>query len=311
MDFELDQQQQAIIDAVSSLLERSAGAARAIELAANGEYDTKLHDELASAGFTELAITEGGSALEAVLATEAVARSAGRVAFGQAALVVPGLLGRTLAGPTALVLADDKGPVRFAVEATSFLIVDGNEARLIECEAGAVPRTPSNFGYPMGTPSEELRRGGQGLGPGSGEKLRAWWRIMLAAEAVGAMSAAMDVTTDYLKNRRQFGRTIASFQAVQHRLAECKVLLEGARWLVYEAAALDAPAEQAALAAAHALSTAGRVFVETHQLSGAIGFTHEHDLHVWSMRLQALRLELGGTASHRRAVSLTRWMAEA
>jgi alkylation response protein AidB-like acyl-CoA dehydrogenase len=134
---------------------------------------------------------------------------------------------------------------------------------------------------------------------------------MLAAEAVGAMSAAMDVTTDYLKNRRQFGRTIASFQAVQHRLAECKVLLEGARWLVYEAAALDAPAEQAALAAAHALSTAGRVFVETHQLSGAIGFTHEHDLHVWSMRLQALRLELGGTASHRRAVSLTRWMAEA
>ena len=46
MDFELDQQQQAIIDAVSSLLERSAGAARAIELAANGEYDAKLHDEL-------------------------------------------------------------------------------------------------------------------------------------------------------------------------------------------------------------------------------------------------------------------------
>ncbi len=311
MDFELDQQQQAIIGAVSSLLERGAGPKRAIDLGRHGEYDTKLHEELARSGFTDLALAEGGSALEALLATEAVSRSAGQVAFGQAALVVPALLGRSLTGPTALVLAGDKGPVRFAAEATSFLIDGGEEARLVECKAGSAPKTLSNFGYPMGTPSEELRRDGQGLGPGSGEKLRAWWRVMLAAEAVGAMSAAMEVTTEYLKNRRQFGRTIASFQAVQHRLAECKVLSEGARWLAYEAAALGAPPERAALAAAHALSTAGRVFVETHQLSGAIGFTHEHDLHVWSMRLQALRIEMGGTAGHRRAVSLTRWMAEA
>lgn len=310
MDFELDQQQRAIIDALGVLLERAAGPARAIALAQRGEYDSKLHEELTRSGFTELSVSEGSSGLEAALATEAVSRAAGQVAYGQAALVAPALLGRTLAGPTALVLASDDGPVRFAAEATSFLIDGGDEARLLECEAGAAPRTASNFGYPMGRPSAQLRRSGQGLGPGSGEKLRAWWRVMLAAEAVGAMSAAMDVTIDYLGDRRQFGRAIGSFQAVQHRMAECKVLVEGARWLSYEAAALGAPPEQAAVAAAHALGTAGRVFVETHQLSGAIGFTHEHDLHVWTMRLQALRLEMGGSGAQRRAVSRTRWMAQ-
>jgi hypothetical protein len=63
----------------------------------------------------------------------------------------------------------------------------------------------------------------------------------------------------------------------------------------------------AATAAAYCLDTAGLVFTETHQLSGAIGFTREHDLHVWSMRLMALRVELGGVAAHRRAIAEARW----
>lgn len=84
-------------------------------------------------------------------------------------------------------------------------------------------------------------------------------------------------------------------------------MLEGARWLAREAAWCGAPAEAAATAAAYATATAGRVFAETHQLSGAIGFTREHSLHVWSMRLQALRLELGGVAGHCSALCQTRW----
>ena len=66
--------------------------------------------------------------------------------------------------------------------------------------------------------------------------------------------------------------------------------------------------EAAAVAAAHATAAAGRVFRETHQLSGAIGYTREHDLHVWSMRLQALRLELDGAAAQQRAVADARWV---
>jgi len=70
-----------------------------------------------------------------------------------------------------------------------------------------------------------------------------------------------------------------------------------------------APAERSSTAAAYALAAAGRVFSETHQLSGAIGFTREHDLHVWTMRLRALCLELGGATAHRRAVTEARWGA--
>ena len=125
------------------------------------------------------------------------------------------------------------------------------------------------------------------------------------------MAACLAVTVAYLSERRQFGRTIGSFQAVQHRLANCAIQIEASRWLAREAAFHGAPREATATAAAYALAAAGDVFSETHQLSGAIGFTREHDLHVFSMRLQALRIELGGLGGHRRALAAARWGAAA
>ena len=86
--------------------------------------------------------------------------------------------------------------------------------------------------------------------------------------------------------------------------------MEASRWLTREAAFHDAPCEAVATAATYALHAASHVFRETHQLSGAIGFTREHDLHVYSMRLQALRLELGGLGAHRRALARARWGAD-
>ena len=125
------------------------------------------------------------------------------------------------------------------------------------------------------------------------------------------MRGALEVTVEYVKGRRQFGRAIGSFQAIQHRLARCAVEVEAARWLACEAAFAGAPAEAAAIAAAHACAAAQRVHAETHQLTGAMGFTREHALHVWSMRLQALRLEAGGTAAHRIAAARERWLSGA
>jgi alkylation response protein AidB-like acyl-CoA dehydrogenase len=122
------------------------------------------------------------------------------------------------------------------------------------------------------------------------------------------MAASLDQTVAYLSQRRQFGRAIGSFQAVQHRLAQRKLELEGSRWLAYEAAHRRAPEEASAAACAYAVGAAGRHFRELHQLSGAIGFTREHDLHVWTMRLKALELELGGAGAHRRALAQARWM---
>jgi len=122
------------------------------------------------------------------------------------------------------------------------------------------------------------------------------------------MDAALKHTIEYVKQRRQFGRAIGSFQAIQHRLALCAIQVEASRWLAREAAYHGAQPEAVANAAAFALQAADLLFTETHQMSGAIGFTREFNLHVWTMRLHVLRQELGNVNAHRRAVVEARWM---
>jgi alkylation response protein AidB-like acyl-CoA dehydrogenase len=313
MDFEHSDDQLAILEAVSALLAQYAGPARAIALAsekdAKDEYDSALDAALRTAGFTSVAVAEGTGPLEAALVTEAVAEAGGVVAYAASALVASALRDAPIEGPVALATVDPPGPVRFAAQARSLLVLDRpvGEARLLRLEPGACPAVRTSFGYPMGRCPAGLTRQGEPLGPGSADVLERWWRLALAVEATGTMAAALAVTVAYLKQRRQFGRTIGSFQAVQHRLAQCAIEVEASRWLTREAAFQGAPAEAAAAAASFALEAAGRVFSETHQLSGAIGFTREHDLHVFSMRLQALRIEFGGLAAHRRALAASRW----
>jgi alkylation response protein AidB-like acyl-CoA dehydrogenase len=309
MDFELSEDQRAIVDAVEALLAKHAGPARAIALEREGAADAELAAALADAGFLEVATGDETGLLEAVLVVEAIARAGGVVSSGASALVAPGLTGDQLPGPIAVCRRGEREPVRFAAQARTLVIDDGDEARVAKLSPGAHAQPiRSNFMLPLGRIDWSLALG-EGLGPGSGERLRRFWRLAIAAECIGLMRGALDLTVGFVKRRRQFGHAIGSFQAVQHRLAECAVLLEGSRWLTLEAAAQGAQAEAVALAAAHACSAANRVFAETHQLSGAMGFTREHDLHVYSMRLQILRRELGGAAEHRRAAARTRYRA--
>jgi len=306
VDFEPNADQQAILEAVGALLAQHAGAKRAIELNRSADYDRELDAALDAAGFQGVALADGTGLLEAALVVEAVAKAGGVVGIGASALVAPGLTGRALPGPIALARDGDTGPVRFAAHARTLLVDSGEEARQLTLAAGDFSPVTSNFMLPMGRIRTPQGRG-ESLGRGSGERLRSLWRLALAAETVGTMAACLEVTLEYVKRRRQFGRAIGSFQAVQHRLAQCAVLVEGSRWLVYEAAWQDAPAEASATAAAFAAAAASSLFAETHQFTGAMGFTREHDLHVWSMRLQALRLEAGGVAGHRRAAAEKRW----
>jgi alkylation response protein AidB-like acyl-CoA dehydrogenase len=306
VDLDPSPEQAAIAEAVARLLARGAGPERAIALAREGAYDDALERALDEAGFLDAALATGP--LEAALVVEAVARAAGVVAIGAGALVAPLVAGRRLPGPVALARAGDLGaPLRFAAHARTLLLHDGARARAVALEPGDAEPVRSNFGYPLGRLRPAVASRGEDLGPGAGERLLAAWRVALAAEAVGAMAAALDATVAHAKRRRQFGRAIGSFQAVQHRLAECAVRVEGSRWLVYEAAARGAPAEAAAIAAAHATESARSLFSETHQLSGAMGFTREHALHAFSMRLATLRLEAGGAAEHQRAAAEARW----
>lgn len=305
MDFELNEEQQAILEAVNRLLEQQAGPARAIALFKEQGYDHELDSALFEAGF--MSIRNDAGPLEAALVVEAIARQAGVSSAAAELLLAPELSNEAMAGPIAL--ATDKtlsAPLRYGAHAKHLILFADSHAHFITLKDGDTAALKSNFGYPMGKLTRPVS--GKALGKDVAEKLKCWWRLSLAIEAVGTMDAALQHTLDYVKQRRQFGRAIGSFQAIQHRLAICAIQVEGSRWLAREAAYHGAQPEAVANAAAFALSAADLIFTETHQMSGAIGFTREFNLHVWSMRLQTLRQELGGLGGHRKAVVDARWM---
>jgi alkylation response protein AidB-like acyl-CoA dehydrogenase len=87
------------------------------------------------------------------------------------------------------------------------------------------------------------------------------------------------------------------------------VALEGTRLLAYETAGHRAPADRVAVVASRAARLAGDVVREAHQLHGAVGFTREHDLHLFTMRLRGLVAELGPAPVHAAAAARARWRA--
>ncbi len=124
--------------------------------------------------------------------------------------------------------------------------------------------------------------------------------IALAAEQLGGAQQCLDMTLAYTGQRVQFGRTIASFQAVKHQCAEMMVRIEAARSAAYGAACVAAagPAtEQLVLEAACAKTLASETFFfcaqEAIQLHGGVGFTWEYDPHLYFKRAQASSLWFG------------------
>ncbi|QEV18646.1 acyl-CoA dehydrogenase family protein [Streptomyces alboniger] len=122
---------------------------------------------------------------------------------------------------------------------------------------------------------------------------------VVAAEAVGAADRALERTLDHVRQREQFGRAIGSFQAVKHRLAEVYVQIEAARSAVYYAAwaagASGAAGAEAAggLALAQGLDALRAAASEAVQLHGGIGFTWEHDAHLYFKRASGDELLFG------------------
>jgi alkylation response protein AidB-like acyl-CoA dehydrogenase len=144
-------------------------------------------------------------------------------------------------------------------------------------------------------------------GPGSGVLERVVQHATLAAamDAVGAATAAFEATVAYAREREQFGRPIGSFQAIKHKAADMLVALERARALGRFAALCvaeddDRRALAVAMAKAAAGDVAARVGRETIQVHGGIGFTWEHDAHLYVRRLLADDA-LFGTAPAQRA----------
>lgn len=304
MDYELNDEQYGLRAAVDTLLERHAGPERARELDGQGDADAALAAALASAGFLDLAREPEAGALCAELVTEWVAREAGVVPIGARTLVAPAVTDEPLPDMVAVMEEGFTGPVRFAAHAQFIVVIGESEARVVAPAAGGIAPVRTVYGYPMARVSPD---GAEVVATGDAAVARRWWQVALAAEIAGTMEAAFALTLQHHKTRTQFGRPIGSHQALQHRMSELYVRSQGAAWLAREAAYHGADAERAAAAATYATEGAARAGVELHQMTGAIGFTREYDLHIWSLRLQALRLEMGGTQRHASALAGARW----
>jgi alkylation response protein AidB-like acyl-CoA dehydrogenase len=137
--------------------------------------------------------------------------------------------------------------------------------------------------------------------------------VMLAADAFGGASRAVELTVDYAGTRVQFGRPIGSFQGVKHRIADVATLVEAARGLYWYAAhAYDERPDESSRTAALAKAlladryeAACRAMIEVH---GGVGFTWEHHAQVWYKRAIFDRYYLGQPAVHReRAARMAGW----
>ena len=130
----------------------------------------------------------------------------------------------------------------------------------------------------------------------------------LATEMVGTAQKALDIAVEYAKTRVQFGKPIGSFQAIKHKCVDMMVAVENSRSLTYYAAwTVDERVAEAStavpMAKAYASDMAKNVTSEAIQVHGGIGFTWEHDMHLYHRRALAGEANLGNAPIHRETVA--------
>ncbi|MGO9508499.1 MAG: acyl-CoA dehydrogenase [Mycobacterium sp.] len=245
----------------------------------------------------------------AVIAKDGTADQRGRL--------LPGLIDGTVTAGIGLdghVLIDngtadgDAGIVLGAGLAELLLVAAGEDVLLLERDrAGVSVEVPENF--------DPTRRSGRvrlqnvsvtadDILPGARESALARARTLLAAEAVGGAADCVDSAVGYAKVRQQFGRTIATFQAVKHHCANMLVASESAIAAVWDASRAASEDEDqfrlvAAVAAALAFPAYARNAELNIQVHGGIGFTWEHDAHLHLRRSLVTTALFGGDAPPR------------
>jgi len=120
--------------------------------------------------------------------------------------------------------------------------------------------------------------------------------LAVSAQLLGAGERVLADSVTYVKQRKQFGREIGSYQAIKHALADVRIALDFARPLVFGAALGEVPTSAAKVAAADAAYLASRTGLQVH---GAIGYTEEFDLSIWITKIRALVGAWGTPAYHR------------
>jgi alkylation response protein AidB-like acyl-CoA dehydrogenase len=135
-----------------------------------------------------------------------------------------------------------------------------------------------------------------------------WGAAALCAEMVGGSQWVLDTSVEYAKTRQQFGKPIGIYQAVSHKLADMLLEVESARSATYYAAwTVDADAPDRALATSMAKAYASDAYRKAAgngiQVHGGIGFTWEHDMHLYFKRAKSSEVTLGDATYHRELVA--------
>jgi alkylation response protein AidB-like acyl-CoA dehydrogenase len=322
MRFTLSDDQQEIKRTAHDLLSNRSTMAKVREAAEAGSYDDALTRELGELGWPGIAVSEehGGQGLgivELAVLLEELGYACAPVPFLGSALAalaiehagsaeqqerwLPGLASGELRGAlgTAEQLIPDAPGADVIVvvdpAAGSAHVAEGGE----DVEAIDPTRRHGRIGTPP-TPGEALE----------GDVAAAVDRALVAvsAELVGVCQRALDMTVEYVKERKQFGVPVGTFQAVHHAAAQMLMDTEGGRSATYYAAwAADAEPERLPMAAAMAkawTSEGGRsVTGSAIQLHGGIGFTWEADVHWLYKRAQIDSALLGGAGAHRARIA--------
>ncbi|GAA4825316.1 acyl-CoA dehydrogenase family protein [Nocardioides caeni] len=285
MRFELTTDQRDFAASLESLL----AAADTVSVArawADGDHapGRRLWERLAEQGVTMLATD--ATPVEVCIAFEALGRHAVPGPWVESAAYLPMALGRevegigTVAAPRALD-ADVADEV--------YVVVDG---ALHAATPGAahvsVHRGRHLFDV---TPGEAVDHGDLA----AADDLAI---LATAAQLLGAGERVLADAVTYVKQRKQFGREIGSYQAIKHALADVRIALDFARPLVFGAALAPTPRSVSAakVACADAAYLASRTGLQVH---GAIGYTQEFDLSVWITKIRALVTAWGTPAEHR------------
>jgi alkylation response protein AidB-like acyl-CoA dehydrogenase len=317
MDFDFNEDQKDIKAVARELLGARSTWTRVRAAAIAGEYDASLWGEIVELGWPGIAVSEqrGGQGLgivELAVLLEELGYACTAVPFLSTAVVAAVLdrfgseeqCERWLPGLLAGEVRAGLGPVGLTVDGDGAAVAVNRLPSGAVCLAVDLITEPlvtidptRRFGAVGGSTSDELFDGAASL-----------VTVAVAAELVGVCQRALEMSLEYVKDRKQFGVPVGSFQAVSHRCAEMLLHTESARSTAYYAAwAADADpsrlVEAAALAGAAAATGGREVAASAIQAHGGIGFTWEADVHWLYKRAEVDRALLGGAGVHHAALA--------
>ncbi len=333
MDFELSADQQAMREAARDLLSRRGAPALARgAMERSGAPDAGLWSAMVDQGWCGITVPEadGGVGLgwveAAVLLEEVGAHVAPTPILGQLVALeflvgtkwAPGLMNGTQVAAVAPRLGE---PTVYAPSADVVVVPEGDRLVAIDLEGHRPRPEPAmdltrTLGWLRADTLAEAPRLDVG-GAAEQERLTDLAAVAYSSELLGIGQRSLDLSVAYARERVQFGRPIGSFQAVKHRCADMLVDVEGMRSAVYWAAwCVAVRHEDASVAASTAKcwcsDAASRVTSSALQVHGGIGFTWEHDIHLYLKRAQLDGLSFGDATAHRtRLAKLLRQRIEA